>query len=260
MSAETDASGGQVSPSVVGGALGAPLATSSRVDDVTDRLVTAIAIGEYLPGSRLPPERDLAAALGAGRMTVRAALARLVDRGLLETQRGRGGGSFVTAQWPASSTASVSRTLSARWDSLRDTCDAISRLHGTIARAAAENRSDDDVTILGQRLEAYREATSGLAKQEADARLHTAIIAAARNDILRDVLLDLESRISMTAPAHLWGEPDGMAAMETRALGEHEALVEAVRHGQPDLASGIAREHVKIDFELIEAALKRTRS
>ena len=53
----------------------------TRVDEITDRLITAIAIGEYLPGARLPVERDLAASLGAGRMTVRAALARLLDRG-----------------------------------------------------------------------------------------------------------------------------------------------------------------------------------
>lgn len=259
MSAEVGASGEQVSPILVAGALGKPVETSSRVDDVTDRLVTAIAIGEYLPGSRLPPERDLAASLGAGRMTVRAALARLVDRGLLETQRGRGGGSFVTAQWPSSSTASVERTLSARWDALRDTCDAISRLHGTIARAAAENRTEADVEILASRLEEFRGAESGLPKQRADSLLHTAIIAAARNDTLRDVLLDLESRISMTAPAHLWGQPEGMAEMESRATREHEALVDAISRGLPDQASSIAREHLKIDLELLEAAFARAR-
>src|SRR4051794_6843383 len=86
----------------------------SRVDEITDRLITAIAIGEYLPGARLPVERDLAASLGAGRMTVRAALARLVERGLLETRRGRGGGSYVLDQWPESSTDVVGRTLRTR--------------------------------------------------------------------------------------------------------------------------------------------------
>jgi GntR family transcriptional repressor for pyruvate dehydrogenase complex len=242
-----------------GGALGRPLATTSRVDDLTDRLVTAIAIGEYLPGSRLPTERDLAASLGAGRMTVRSALARLVERGLLETQRGRGGGSFVRAQWPVSSTDSVQRTLSARWASLRDTCEAISRLHGTIARAAAENRTSTDVDELESRLEAFRRAESGLEKQRADSLLHVAIASAARNDTLREVLLDLESRISMTAPAHLWGEPEGMATMEARALREHEALVDAIVRGLPDDAGSIAREHAKIDFELLEAALMRAR-
>ncbi|GAA4266303.1 FadR/GntR family transcriptional regulator [Frondihabitans peucedani] len=259
MSTETHGTAETTSSRPVSGALGRPVATSSRVDDLTDRLVTAIAIGEYLPGSRLPAERDLAASLGAGRMTVRAALARLVERGLLETQRGRGGGSFVTAQWPVSSADAVQRTLTARWEALQETCDAISRLHGTLARAAAENRTADDIDALGDRLAAFRDAESGLAKQEADSLLHVSIIQAARNTILRDVLFELESRISMTAPAHLWGEPTGMAAMERRALGEHEALVDAITRGSADEAAGIAREHVKIDFELLEAALTRSR-
>ena len=61
-------------------------ATETRVDEVEDRLVTAVAVGEYLPASRLPPERELAVLLGVGRVTVRAALARLVDRGLLKRE------------------------------------------------------------------------------------------------------------------------------------------------------------------------------
>ena len=91
------------------GLLDRELESSSRVDEITDRLVTAIAIGEYLPQARLPAERELAASLRVGRMTVRAALARLVDQGLVETRRGRGGGSYVLQQWPDSSTEAVVR-------------------------------------------------------------------------------------------------------------------------------------------------------
>ncbi|HEX2286517.1 MAG TPA: GntR family transcriptional regulator, partial [Mycobacterium sp.] len=46
------------------GLLAQQLDMPSRVDEITDRLVTAIAIGEYLPGARLPTERELAASLG----------------------------------------------------------------------------------------------------------------------------------------------------------------------------------------------------
>lgn len=99
---------------VTPGLLRQQLDMPSRVDEITDRLVTAIALGEYLPGTRLPVERELAASLGVGRMTVRAALARLVERGLLETRRGRGGGSYVLEQWRESSTESVGRTLAMR--------------------------------------------------------------------------------------------------------------------------------------------------
>src|SRR5258705_11268152 len=74
------------------GLLHQQLETPSRVDEITDRLITAIAIGEYLPGARLPVERDLATSLGAGRITVRAPPARPVRPGLLGTRRGGCGG------------------------------------------------------------------------------------------------------------------------------------------------------------------------
>jgi GntR family transcriptional repressor for pyruvate dehydrogenase complex len=234
-----------------------PPASRSRVDDVTDRLVTAIAVGEYLPGSRLPAERDLAASLGVGRMTARAAIARLVGRGLLETQRGRTGGSFVVEQWTASSAAAVRRTLDERWEDLRDRSEAIARLHGTVARAAAECRTEEDLRLLTARLEDYRAAASGLAKQQADSRLHLAVMSAAHNRTLGRVLQDEEAALSIGAPAHLWGEPSGMRAMEERALHEHEGLVAAVGDGRADDAEALARRHVGIDLELLEAARAR---
>jgi GntR family transcriptional repressor for pyruvate dehydrogenase complex len=239
------------------GGLLAPIEASSRVDEVTDRLVTAVAIGEYLPGTRLPPERDLAAALSVGRMTVRAALARLVDRGLIETQRGRHGGSFVLEQWPDSSNDAVRRTLELRWEELRDRAEAVARLHGAICRAAAEARTTEDVATLAAALEAYRAASSGREAQLADSRLHLATMDAAHNTTLKQVLLQLESGLSIGAPAHLWGGPDGMREMELRALREHEGLVAAIVDGRADDAESLARTHVGIDHELLESAKER---
>ena len=239
------------------GLLQQQLDTSSRVDEITDRLITAIAIGEYLPGARLPVERDLAASLGAGRMTVRAALARLVERGLLETRRGRGGGSYVMEQWPESSTDAVGRTLRMRLDELRDRCDALCRLQGTVCRAAAEARSDDDLSVLQARFEAYRTAESGLDAQQADSLFHLAIMDAAHNDVLKQILLDLKATVSIGAPAHLWGEPTTMRSMELRAMHEHGELVRAIADGRGDDADELARHHGAIDFEIITIALNR---
>jgi len=239
------------------GLLDRQLESSSRIDEITDRLVTAIAIGEYLPGARLPAERELATALGAGRMTVRAALARLVELGLVETLRGRGGGSFVLQQWPDSSTGAVGRTLTIRVDELRDRCDAICRMHGAISRAAAESRTAGDITVLRQRVDDYRTALSGLPAQQADSALHLAIMDAAHNAVLRQVLLDLEASVSIGAPNHVWGEPETMRQMEIRALTEHTDLVEAIVDGRGDAAEALARAHVAIDFENISAAMRR---
>jgi GntR family transcriptional regulator len=49
-----------------------------------------ISGGEWRAGERIPTEEQLGAAYGVSRVTMRQALARLVDRGLLVRERGRG--------------------------------------------------------------------------------------------------------------------------------------------------------------------------
>ncbi len=46
--------------------------------------------GRYKAGDRIPPEADLVDTLGVSRVTVRAGLTRLVERGLLERRQGSG--------------------------------------------------------------------------------------------------------------------------------------------------------------------------
>ncbi|MGN6446926.1 FadR/GntR family transcriptional regulator [Amnibacterium sp.] len=234
-----------------------PKESTPLITQISDRLITAIATGEFLPGSRLPAERDLAGLLHVGRTSVRAALAVLHEHGLIETQRGRGGGSFVKVQWTPDSHAAVVRTLRSRWSDIQDRLEAMRRLHGAIARAAAERRDDGDIAILRERLDAYRRAASGREKQLADASLHLAISDAAKNGTLKTMLLALERDISIGAPLHIWGEPDGIPAAEDRALGEHVLLVDAIAAGRPDAADEIAREHARIDLELLEIARQR---
>jgi GntR family transcriptional regulator len=53
-------------------------------------LQARIADGEVQPGARLPPERDLCQLLDISRVTLRKALAALVDDGVLRSAHGRG--------------------------------------------------------------------------------------------------------------------------------------------------------------------------
>ncbi len=50
----------------------------------------AVLTGELAPGSRLPPERELATTLGVSRLTLRAALATLTAQGVLAVRHGSG--------------------------------------------------------------------------------------------------------------------------------------------------------------------------
>jgi GntR family transcriptional regulator len=57
---------------------------------IEEELAERIRTGMLRPGDRIPPERELAEQMQVSRMTVRQALGRLADRGLLVRERGRG--------------------------------------------------------------------------------------------------------------------------------------------------------------------------
>ena len=57
---------------------------------VERRMEDLLLRGRYKAGDRVPPEAELVSSLGVSRVTVRAGLARLVERGVLERRQGSG--------------------------------------------------------------------------------------------------------------------------------------------------------------------------
>ncbi len=64
--------------------------SSPLVASTAERLLVGIVSGTYQPGTRLPPERDLAPALGASRATLREAFRQLEGMHLIAARRGSG--------------------------------------------------------------------------------------------------------------------------------------------------------------------------
>lgn len=73
----------------------APIGDEGRAELVETRIVQAISSGAFVEGERLPSENELSQLFGVAVVTVREALGTLRHRGLIETRRGRNGGSFV---------------------------------------------------------------------------------------------------------------------------------------------------------------------
>ena len=69
-----------------------------RYEQLYRQIAAAISTGDLPPETQLPPERDLAELAGISRVTVRKAVAQLVDDGVLEQRRGAG--TFVRAPRP----------------------------------------------------------------------------------------------------------------------------------------------------------------
>jgi len=67
-----------------------PIRQPSLADQVYEIIVKGISNGAYPPGSLLPSENQLAERYNVSRPTIRAAFARLVERGFVNRQRGVG--------------------------------------------------------------------------------------------------------------------------------------------------------------------------
>lgn len=229
-----------------------PVQVPSTVDGVVDRLLTAIALGEFLPGERLPVERELAALLGVGRGTVRAALDRLRAGGLVEVRRGRSGGAFVRTDWTPDSGRAVRGTLAGRTGELRELSDLRCLVEGMIARTAAVRRRTTDIAAITTALHRFEDAREPLDARRADAELHEAVGTAARNPYLPTMSRELLSAVTFGIPIEPY-----TARGHRRARGEHRALAEAIIAGRPDDAEAVAVKHFRITTDAVRATLGR---
>jgi GntR family transcriptional regulator, transcriptional repressor for pyruvate dehydrogenase complex len=237
------------------GSLSRPLQVPSAVDEVTDRLLTAVAIGEFVPGERLPVERALTQMLGVSRTTIHEAMGRLRKAGVVEIRRGRAGGAFVRSDWSANSANSadaVTRTMAPRWPRLEQLFDLRELVEAMVARVAAERRTPDDIRALQSALAAFTGARSPTEEHAADTAIHRAVAVATQNFEVLGLTQGLLATITLGLPI----EPYSRDVFD-RACEEHTALVEAVVAGEPEHAARVARAHFAMSARTLRRVLDR---
>jgi len=231
---------------------------ASAVDEVSDRLLTAIAVGDFLPGERLPVERELTQLLRVSRPTVREAIGRLQAVGAIEIRRGRNGGAFVRESWSESSAAAVRRTLLPRWEELEQLFDLRGLVEGMVAATAARRRRSEDLDPMRDALTAYLSSRTPREEQTADSAFHRSICEATHNPQITMLSRDLLTRTSLGFPAEPWGR--GERSNFHRGGEDHKSLYEAIAAGEPEQAEGIARDHFTISADMIRDVLARVRA
>ncbi len=230
------------------------LTRATMAASVAERLITAIAVGAYSPGERLPPERELARLLAVSRVTVRQALQRVTELGLIESRRGRAGGTFVTAvSWREAAPAEARRTLEVELPRLRELFDYRCMVEGMIARAAAQRRTAHDVAQLAGSLMEFRHAGDDMAVARGlDRRLHGLVCAAAQNRHLVSLSAHLTAAATLGFGAEPY-EPDFFV----QALHEHEELIGAVVDQDAERAQQVAQAHFALTYVTMEHSLRR---
>jgi len=210
---------------------------------VADQIRTVIEESRFVPGTRLPPERELASHLGVSRPSLREAFIALEIQGLVEIRMGSG--VYVSAA-PASAQAHPTPPLG---DSPSELMQARTLLEGSVVMLAAARVTRPGLERVRSCVEAMREAIRrGFPPIEADRRFHVAIAEMTGNPLLARMVGELFDGRHSPMSSRMSRRAENAQTWEF-ALEEHEAIVRALEQREPQEAQAAMFEHLRASRE-----------
>ena len=206
-------------------------------EETVERLGTAIRLGLLPPGTRLPPERDLADELGISRSTLRQALTTLVQSGHLISRRGRSGGTFVAEEPPLTQDRSAEPL---DFDQARAVLDYRVTVETGVTAIAVERATGEDLDLLDALTEEMgaTEGTRFHDYRRADVRFHIGVAEACHSPRLVVAMTEVQGQ--MTDLISRIAHPDEVL---TRSNAQHKRLVACLRGEDVGKAVEVMREH-----------------
>lgn len=228
-----------------------PVRGHHAFEGCVEQLATAIRLGVYPRGTTLPAERELAERLGVSRATLREAMVALRQAGLVETRRGRAGGTVVTLK---PSTPSARRAARFSPEQRADWLDALD-FRRVVEPGAAEQaaaRPLDDVRR--RRLQAAHDdvaaASTRAGHRQADSRFHLTIAALSDSPRLIEAVTSAQATLHEMLSA--------IPVMETNIAHshrQHARVTAAILAGRPDRARKAMLEHCDDTAALLRGLL-----
>jgi GntR family transcriptional repressor for pyruvate dehydrogenase complex len=216
-------------------------------DDLAASLEQMIADGRLAKGARIPAERDLAAAMGVSRASVRAALRELELKGLIDRRPGRG--TIVTDN---SARREVGNSLLGRLDpedrDLLEVMDLRAAIEPPIAARAASRATAADVRRLREIADAADRAKTLEEIVDLDERFHQEISRTTHNPLLVRLL---EVTTEWMGPSRR--NPLQTAERRRASTSAHRAVLDAIGAHDPEAAAAAMARHIASVDELLTA-------
>lgn len=207
---------------------------------IADQIRALIAQGQFQPGSRLPPERELAQLLGVSRPSVREALIALEIGGRVEVRQGAG---VYVRRAEAGAGAEPEETASLG-ESPMELMQARVALEGAVVVQACARATPAQLATVRQALEGMRAAVSGSRPAlDADRHFHLAIAAMTGNSVLERLVRELYDERYSPLSRQLSEHAESPQTW-VEALAEHEAIVLALESRDALAAQTLMRAHL----------------
>lgn len=203
---------------------------------VVEQIRRAIHMGTYIPGDKLPPERELAKHLGVSRTTVREAIRVLEGEGYVESRRGATGGVVVLDR--GQTEERLAHVIRDRLEEFEQIIDFRKAVECEAARLAARRRTSEDLMNLTAAYQTMEQDKVTKRFRAGDSAFHLGIAEAARNSWMRRAIED--------ARAEIWLPVDAVAPHVFRtAQLHHSRILAAIRDGDPSAAAGAVAAHIE---------------
>lgn len=224
-----------------------PVEKQRVAEEIVEQLRSLILTGQYPPGSKLPPERDLSKRLGVNRASLREALKKLEHLGLVRIRQGDG--TRVTNFMETGGIELVQHLLPLAGrnhpELIRDMLE-LRRIFGReIARLAAYRAVPDSVSRLKALADKADAAATATEVFETDFEFYVALTQVAGNTVMGLLINTVREGVRSYMPllSNLTASPEAVRA-------HHRALIDAVAAKDPDRAGRVADDHLRHGAEL----------
>lgn len=213
-----------------------PVRVGNVFEETMERVVRAIRLGQFPPGSKMPPERELAEVLRVSRTTLREALAELQASGYVTVRRGRYGGTYVVQSLPQQRGSTTGRLDADEvWDLLT--------LRRILEPAAAELAARRELTGTqrDQLWQGHLECAAASVGhyRPLDSRLHLLIAELSGSVSLLGVVAETRARVN-----ELLDRIPLLSPNLEHSGQQHEVIVQAVLADDPDAARAAMLDHL----------------
>ncbi|WP_028317112.1 FadR/GntR family transcriptional regulator [Desulfobulbus elongatus] len=219
-----------------------PIKPKKVSSQIADQIRDSILAGDFTPGEKLPPERELAEMFGVSRPSVREALNMLASSGLVMSYQG--GGTVVLSLVDAGQGNTLSDLIRSQQDRALEVIEVRKCMESWTAYYAAQRALPEDLRRMEEILAGMEKNLVGhLPSEDLDANLHIVIARATHNIVWLHLMQSIfdamkEFQRGVWRAVYLTNEDHNLL------FKHHAAIVGAIRSRAADAAREAMMHHL----------------
>jgi len=219
-----------------------PISPKKISSQIADQIRSSILAGEFSPGDKLPPERELAEMFGVSRPSVREALNILASSGLVMSYQG--GGTVVMSLVESSAGNHLSDLIKGEQERALDVIEVRKCMEAWTSYYAAQRALPEDLRKMEKIVNEMEQNLEGMKpSQDLDANFHIIIAQATHNIVwlhLMQSIFDAMKEFQQSVWRAVYLTEDD----HRQLFQHHRAVYEAIRDRDAERARDEMLSHL----------------